>query len=49
MTFQLSRRNFGLLAGAAIADSKALVIGAHFAAPTAGRVEREGEAFRFVV
>jgi glyoxylase-like metal-dependent hydrolase (beta-lactamase superfamily II) len=32
-----------------VADAPVLVIGTHFAAPTAGRVKREGEAFRFVV
>lgn len=31
------------------ADQPILVIGTHFAAPTAGRVVRDGEAFRFVV
>jgi glyoxylase-like metal-dependent hydrolase (beta-lactamase superfamily II) len=31
------------------ADRAVLVIGTHFAAPTAGRVVREGAAFRFAV
>jgi hypothetical protein len=31
------------------ADQSVLVIGTHFAAPTAGRVVRDGAAFRFVV
>jgi hypothetical protein len=31
------------------ADRKLLVIGSHFVAPAAGRVVRDGEAFRFVV
>jgi glyoxylase-like metal-dependent hydrolase (beta-lactamase superfamily II) len=29
------------------ADQQALVIGTHFAAPTAGRVRRDGVGFRF--
>jgi len=35
------REVFGRLAG-----SKTLLIGTHFAAPTAGRVVRDGDAFR---
>ncbi len=35
---------FGALAG-----SKVLVIGTHFAAPTAGHVVRDGEAYRLAV
>jgi hypothetical protein len=31
------------------ADQKILVIGTHFAAPTAGHVIRDGAAFRFAV
>jgi len=31
------------------ADRPILVIGTHYAGPTAGRVKREGEAFRFEV
>jgi len=31
------------------ADQPILVIGTHFAAPTAGHIVREGKAFRFVV
>ncbi|MGE0046713.1 MAG: MBL fold metallo-hydrolase, partial [Hyphomonadaceae bacterium] len=31
------------------ADEPVLVIGTHFAAPTAGRVRRDGDAFRFQV
>ncbi|MEO8813511.1 MAG: MBL fold metallo-hydrolase [Caulobacteraceae bacterium] len=31
----------------ALADSDVLVIGTHFAAPTAGRVTRDGDSFRF--
>jgi glyoxylase-like metal-dependent hydrolase (beta-lactamase superfamily II) len=38
------REVFGRLAG-----TPTLVIGTHFAGPTAGRVVREGDAFRFVV
>jgi calcineurin-like phosphoesterase len=38
------QRMFGALAG-----SKTLVIGTHFAAPTAGHVVREGEAYRLAV
>jgi glyoxylase-like metal-dependent hydrolase (beta-lactamase superfamily II) len=34
---------------AAWADQPILVIGTHFAAPTAGRIVRDGAAFRFVV
>jgi glyoxylase-like metal-dependent hydrolase (beta-lactamase superfamily II) len=30
-----------------VADSDTLVIGTHFASPTAGRIRREGEAYRF--
>ena len=29
------------------ADSQILVIGTHYAAPTAGRIQRDGAAFRF--
>lgn len=32
-----------------VADAPVLVIGTHFAAPTAGRVTRDGDAFRFDV
>ena len=35
---------FGALAG-----SKTLVIGTHFAAPTAGHVVRDGDAYRLAV
>ena len=31
------------------ADEPTLVIGTHYAGPTAGRVVREGQAFRFEV
>jgi hypothetical protein len=31
------------------ADAPILVIGTHYAAPTAGRVVRDGAAFRFAV
>lgn len=31
------------------ADKPILVVGTHFAAPTAGRVVRDGETFRFAV
>ncbi len=34
---------------AALADGPTLVIGTHFATPTAGRIVRDGEAFRFEV
>ncbi|MEE4300865.1 MAG: MBL fold metallo-hydrolase [Pseudomonadales bacterium] len=34
---------------AALADAPVLVIGTHFATPTAGRVRRDGEVFRFEV
>jgi hypothetical protein len=30
-----------------VADKPTLVIGTHFAAPTAGHVKRDGSAFRF--
>jgi hypothetical protein len=30
-------------------DKPVLVIGTHFAAPTAGHIERDGEAYRFNV
>ena len=40
----LRRRMF-----ADLADQPVLVIGTHFAAPTAGRVKRDGDAFRFEV
>jgi hypothetical protein len=32
-----------------VADAPVLVIGTHFATPTAGHVKRDGEAFRFDV
>ena len=32
---------------ARLAGTSTLVIGTHFAAPTAGRVVRDGDAFRF--
>jgi hypothetical protein len=32
-----------------VADQPTLVIGTHFAAPTAGHVKRDGRAFRFDV
>jgi len=31
------------------AETSALIIGTHFAAPTAGRVERDGDAFKFSI
>ena len=34
---------------ARLADTPTLVIGTHFAAPTAGRVVRDGDTFRLVV
>jgi glyoxylase-like metal-dependent hydrolase (beta-lactamase superfamily II) len=34
---------------ARLANTQTLVIGTHFAAPTAGRVIRDGDAFRLVV
>jgi hypothetical protein len=34
---------------AALAGKPTLVIGTHFAGPTAGRVVRDGEAYRLVV
>ncbi len=40
----LRRRMF-----ADLADQPVLVIGTHFAAPTAGHVKRDGDAFRFEV
>jgi glyoxylase-like metal-dependent hydrolase (beta-lactamase superfamily II) len=42
---RVTRRRF--LAG--FADTPTLVIGTHFASPTAGRVVRDGAAYRFVV
>jgi hypothetical protein len=30
-------------------EKPVLVIGTHFAAPTAGRIARDGDAFRFAV
>src|SRR4029453_10137491 len=33
---------------AQLAETDALVIGTHFASPTAGRIVRDGESFRFV-
>jgi hypothetical protein len=34
---------------ASLADSPVLVIGTHFATPTAGRIVRDGDAYRLVV
>ncbi len=34
---------------ASLADTPTLVIGTHFAAPTAGRLVRDGDAFRLVI
>jgi hypothetical protein len=34
---------------ARLADTPTLVIGTHFAAPTAGRIRRDGDAYRLDV